>query len=299
MAPTQHAIEISDDMLRAWPLPWPDHDGDKEARGRVLIVAGSRELPGSAVLAGTAALRAGAGKLVIATGRSVAPSVAAAVPEARVLSLAETEQGALHDAALHALAPFAGKVAAVLVGPGLHDEDATLRFVQSLLPLFGPTTLVLDTLAMGIVSHGGLPSGARALLTPHAGEMAHLTGMHKDAVLADPHRTAFDAAARWQATVAMKGAVTFIATHDGQVWRHEGGNVGLATSGSGDVLAGVVAGLAARGAPLEQAAAWGVALHARAGVRLAQRLGTLGYLARELPGEIPALMQSLRGDRER
>jgi len=256
-------------------------------------VAGSRELPGAAVLAGTAALRAGAGKLVIATGRSVAPWVAAAVPEARVVALAETAQGALHDAALHALEPFAGEVATVLVGPGLHDENATLRFVQLLLPLFGSTKLVLDTLAMGVVSHGGLPAGARALLTPHAGEMAHLTQADKEGVLADPQRIAIDAAARWQATVAMKGAVTFIATQDGQVWRHEGGNVGLATSGSGDVLAGVVAGLAARGATLEQAAAWGVALHARAGVRLAQRLGTLGYLARELPAEIPGLMQSL------
>jgi ADP-dependent NAD(P)H-hydrate dehydratase len=93
--------------------------------------------------------------------------------------------------------------------------------------------------------------------------------------------------------IALKGAITHIAAPDARVWRHQGGNSGLATSGSGDVLAGLIAGLVARGATLEQAAAWGVALHARAGERLAQRLGPLGYLARELPTEVPSIMGSL------
>jgi NAD(P)H-hydrate repair Nnr-like enzyme with NAD(P)H-hydrate dehydratase domain len=102
------------------------------------------------------------------------------------------------------------------------------------------------------------------------------------------------AARNWNAVVALKGATTFIASPRGQVWRHSGGQPGLATSGSGDVLAGVIAGLAAQGAPLEQAGAWGVVLHAMAGARLARKLGPLGYLARELAGEIPALMKALR-----
>jgi NAD(P)H-hydrate repair Nnr-like enzyme with NAD(P)H-hydrate dehydratase domain len=80
---------------------------------------------------------------------------------------------------------------------------------------------------------------------------------------------------------------------DGRLWRHEGGNVGLAVSGSGDALAGIIGGLAARGAPLEQAAAWGVALHARAGARLAEANGPLGYLARDLPSQVPMLMHAL------
>ena len=94
--------------------------------------------------------------------------------------------------------------------------------------------------------------------------------------------------------VALKGATTHIAAPDGRLWRHDGGNVGLASSGSGDTLSGIIAGLAARGAPLEQACAWGVALHARAGERLAQRIGPLGYLAREIAGEVPALLHELR-----
>ena len=95
--------------------------------------------------------------------------------------------------------------------------------------------------------------------------------------------------------MALKGATTIIADPDGHAWRHDGGNIGLAVSGSGDVLAGLVAGLCARGAAIEQAAVWGVALHARAGDRLAGRIGRLGFLAREMPGEVPALMHELSG----
>jgi ADP-dependent NAD(P)H-hydrate dehydratase len=83
---------------------------------------------------------------------------------------------------------------------------------------------------------------------------------------------------------------------DGELWQHEGGNVGLAISGSGDTLAGIIAGLAARGATLEQATAWGVLLHAQAGEKLAQRIGALGYLAREIADEVPRLLDTLGRD---
>ncbi|WP_260498526.1 NAD(P)H-hydrate dehydratase [Aquabacterium sp. J223] len=137
------------------------------------------------------------------------------------------------------------------------------------------------------------------LLTPHAGEMAKLCGRDKAEVLASAGEQALAAAARWSVHVALKGPVTHLAAPDGRHWRHQGGNSGLGTSGSGDVLAGLIAGLAARGAPLAQAAAWGVALHARAGEALARRIGPLGYLARELPAEVPALMASLGPPPER
>jgi NAD(P)H-hydrate repair Nnr-like enzyme with NAD(P)H-hydrate dehydratase domain len=130
------------------------------------------------------------------------------------------------------------------------------------------------------------------LLTPHAGEMASLTGARKEVVEASPHTAALEAARAWNAVVALKGAVTHIAAPDGRTWRHEGGNAGLGTAGSGDVLGGIISGLMARGAALEQACAWGVALHAFAGVKLAARYGTLGYLAREIPGEVPGIMHA-------
>jgi NAD(P)H-hydrate repair Nnr-like enzyme with NAD(P)H-hydrate dehydratase domain len=131
------------------------------------------------------------------------------------------------------------------------------------------------------------------ILTPHAGEMAHLSGLPKEIIAEAPLAVAMEAAERWNACVALKGAPTFIAMPDGQSWRFDGGSPGLGTSGSGDTLAGLIGGLAARGLPPLQACAWGVLLHARAGDVLARRAGPLGYLARELPAEVPALMHAI------
>jgi ADP-dependent NAD(P)H-hydrate dehydratase len=280
-------------LLRRWPLPEVPADADKEDRGRVLVVAGSREIPGAALLAAVAALRAGAGKLVVATARSVAQPLALALPEARVLGLPEDEQGAFTPAAIDLIGDSAQQAAAVLVGPGLMDAAGTCRFLHALLPLLAPTQVVLDALAMDIVRRRQRFEQP-VLLTPHAGEMAHLSGRSKDAVTADPEAAVLDAATRWNATVALKGATTLIATPQGGRWRHAAGHPGLATSGSGDVLAGVIAGLAAQQCALEQACAWGVVLHSLAGAALARRMGPVGYLARELPAEIPAVVRRLR-----
>lgn len=288
-------IEIDDETLRGSPLPLQD-GGDKEDRGRVLVIAGSREIPGAAVLAATAALRAGAGKVTIATPASIAQAVAFAVPESRVIALDETAEGGISAHGAAPLEALAGRVQAVLVGPGMTYEPATYALAASVLKIFRESSIVLDAGAMNLLCtppHGGMRFGSPVLLTPHAGEMATLTGASKDAVTANPAEAALNAARAWNAVVALKGPVTHIAAPDGRLWRHEGGNFGLATSGSGDVLSGIIAGLVARGAPLEGASAWGVALHARAGERLAGRCGVIGYLARELAGEVPALMAEL------
>jgi ADP-dependent NAD(P)H-hydrate dehydratase len=279
-------------LLREWPLPQLADDADKEARGRVLVVAGSREIPGAAVLAAEAALRAGAGKVLIATAQSIASQMAFAVPEARVIAVPETARGSFSTDGLALLQENAKAVDAALIGSGLMDESGTTEFVTALMPMLAHAPVVLDALAMNVVKESGLSQPA--VLTPHAGEMAHLTGHRKEEVLADPEQAAVAAAKRWNAVVALKGGCTVIASPAGGRWRHESGQPGLATSGSGDVLAGVMAGLLAQGAPLEQACPWGVVLHAMAGARLSARLGPLGYLARELPGEIPALLKKLQ-----
>ncbi|RSZ57471.1 NAD(P)H-hydrate dehydratase [Massilia atriviolacea] len=293
-----HMITIDSAALRAWPLPMPPAEGDKERRGHVLVLGGSCEMPGAVILAATAALRAGAGKLTIATGASVAQLVALAMPEARVIGLRETAEGGFEREALATLDPLARKIDAVLIGPGMQDEAATAALVRALLPRLAGIGVVLDANAMGIVANpdqGGDAAPFRfaepVILTPHAGEMAHLSGMPKEDILADPDSAARTAAQAWNAVVALKGARTVISAPEGGPWQHEGGNVGLAISGSGDTLAGIIAGLAARGATLAQATCWGVALHAQAGERLALRFGALGYLAREIPAEIPALME--------
>lgn len=268
--------------LATWPLPALHDEADKEARGQVLVIAGSREIPGAALLAGMAALRAGAGKLVIATGESVALQMGLAMPEARVIALPETAAGGFDERGIDLLEHNLARAAAVLVGPGMLDAGATHRFTARLLPRLAGRPVVLDALAMGATS---VCERFRepVLLTPHAGEMASLTGAGKQDVLDDPATAALRGAQRWNGVVAVKGALTVIATPQGRLWRHEGGNCGLATSGSGDTLAGFMAGLCARGASLEQAAAWGVVVHALAGDRLAAQRGPVGYLARELP----------------
>jgi ADP-dependent NAD(P)H-hydrate dehydratase len=283
-------------LLRRWPLPVLADDADKEVRGRVLVIAGSREIPGAALLAATAALRAGAGKLVIATAQSIAPPLALAVPEARVLALPENDEGSFAMGGIRLLEDSARRVDAALIGPGLMDAAGSCRFIAALLPSLAHAPVVLDALAMDLV-RDGRRFEQPVLLTPHAGEMAHLRGIGKKTVTDDPAHAVTAAAADWQATVALKGADTLIATANGGRWRHEGGHPGLATSGSGDVLAGAIAGLAAQGVPLEQACAWGVVLHALAGAALGRRVGPLGYLARELPGELPALMRKLQQPR--
>lgn len=288
---------ISPALLRRWPLPQPDEEGDKEERGRVLVVGGAWEMPGAVVLAATAALRAGAGKLQIATCRSLAQMVAVAIPEARVFALPETRAGAVALSAAAEISKRAAEMDAVLIGPGMIDEKLVAQLVQKVLPRIGKATVILD--AGGLACFKESPQclhhlGCKAVLTPHAGEMANMLGISKLAVTRDPLATARKAATDLRAVVALKGAETYIAAHgNSKTYCNRTGNVGLATSGSGDTLSGIIAGLAARGAQPLQAAVWGVYLHARAGDVLAKNIGRLGYLARELLAEVPALMSEL------
>jgi hydroxyethylthiazole kinase-like uncharacterized protein yjeF len=287
---------ISPRLLRQWPLPQPDEGGDKEARGRVLVLGGSVEMPGAVVLAATAAARAGAGKLQIATCRSVAPHVAVVVPEARVFALPETRTGALAASGVERIGEYINEAQSVLVGPGMIDEGAIARFVKNLLARLDGPVIVLD--ANALTSLARAPESlaklrGRVVLTPHAEEMGELLNSDRAAVERARTDALQQAVARFNAVVVLKGRETLIAAPGSKLYCNRAGNVGLATSGSGDTLAGLIAGLAARGAAPLQAAVWGVYLHARAGERLARRHGLLGYLARELPDEVPALMSQL------
>jgi hydroxyethylthiazole kinase-like uncharacterized protein yjeF len=286
---------ITRTALRRWPLPAPSAHGDKDSRGRVLVVGGARDLPGAVLLAGVGALRAGAGKLQLAAPGSVALALGVALPEALAAALPETRTGGIAPSAAPAIADRAASVDALLIGPGMVDGEIVRRLLERLVPtLPDSVTLVLDAGALNALAGAwGLlhPLGGRVVLTPHAGEMAAVLGVERDAVERDPQATARRAARELQAVVALKGPESYIAAPDGALHRYRGGSVGLATSGSGDTLAGVVAGLAARGAPPAQAAAWGVFLHGEAGNVLARRLGPVGFLARELLAEIPRLMR--------
>ena len=291
-------VPVTPDLLRSMPLPRHQEGDDKDQRGRVLVVAGSVEVPGGALLCGIGALRAGAGKLQIATCRSVAPHLAVAAPEARVSRLDETPGGGISPDESDKLAARAGRCGALLVGPGMMDEDgeASLLTTRLLERMDAGPGVVLDAAALPDLGDGGAVlrrHAGRVVLTPHAGEMATLLGVPRDEVLADPLGAARRAAGALGAVVAMKGGCTFIVSPQGEAWSCDQGNVGLATSGSGDTLAGVIAGLIARGADPVRATLWGVFLHGEAGDRLARKRGPVGFLARELLAEVPSIMAEL------
>lgn len=284
--------------LRQMPLPVPDADGDKEDRGRVLVVGGAREVPGALVLAGTAALRAGAGKLQLAAPAAIAVAVGVAVPEARVFALPESAGGGIDPAAADEVAGRAEDAEALLLGPGLMDPPAALALTAAVLARLRAPALVLDAgalPALGEDRDGLRRLGGRAVVTPHAGEMATLLGVGREEVDADPEGAARRAAVRLGAVVALKGPRTFVVSPGGDAFVYDRGRVGLATSGSGDSLAGIVAGLLARGADPLRAAAWAVYLHGEAGNVLTRRRGALGFLARDLLDEVPPLLERLGG----
>lgn len=286
-------VAVTRALLRRMALPEPDAGGSKDERGRVFVVGGSVPVPGALVLAGTAALRAGAGKLTLATCARIAPLIGVAVPEALVMGLATTRSGGIAPAAATPIIGAARQVNALLIGPGMMNDRTTTALVARVVRRLESPTLVLDAGALStlIDQRDALRAlGGNIVLTPHAGEMASMLGISESEVAADALGIARRAARELGATVALKGATTFVATPDGTAYRYDGGNVGLATSGSGDTLAGIVAGLAARGATPVRAALWGVYLHGAAGNALARRLGPLGFLARELLDEVPALM---------
>lgn len=277
-------------MLQRWPLPSIDGDGGKEARGRILIVAGCTQVPGAALLAGEAALRVGAGKLQIATVQEAALALAIAVPEAKVLGLPSDGSGQI-DGVSADLQHDCAHADAVLLGPGMENSPQTLKLAEYVAH-HASATLVVDAGGLCLFKRQQ-PWSSPPVITPHAGEMAALTGQSVEEITADAARIAADFALKSGTVVVLKGAVTHIAAPDGRTWRHEGGSVGLGTSGSGDVLAGIIAGLIARGASAEQAAVWGVYLHGRAGEELEASLGPLGFLAREISARVPRLLQAL------
>jgi ADP-dependent NAD(P)H-hydrate dehydratase len=268
-------------LLREWALP--DPQGSKESRGTVLVVGGARCTPGAVLLAGVAALRAGAGRLQLAVAAESAVPLSIAVPEAKVVGL--TSDGDTPDEMLR----LAGDADVIALGPGLDDIDHTTRLMKSVLGAAGPeTAVVLDAYALGALSKDpGLLRQSRAVLTPNLAEAEHLLGRAPGDDLAAAARKL---AERYRAVVSLYG---HIADPGGGAWREESGDAGLGTSGSGDVRAGIVAGLLGRGADPAQAACWAAYVHSMSGRRLAPSHGRIGFLARELVDEVAATIATV------
>lgn len=269
-------------LLRAWGLPDP---GDsKKSRGRVIVVGGSRRSPGAVVLAGEAALRVGAGRLGLVVPRSIDAQLGVTMPEAGVFAMPEDAGHSFDDAVITELE----SADAVLLGPGFDDAEQTLATLVHVVSV-GVQCLVLDAFALGVLSEvprSKLP--ADLILNPNKEEAAILLDRDlSDDAVAD----ASEIARRFDAIVNCYGTV---AAPTGQTWQVEAGGPGLGTSGSGDVLAGAIAGFAARGVEPSRAAVWGSWTHARAGDRLTARTG-IGFLARELATELTPTLAETTG----
>jgi hydroxyethylthiazole kinase-like uncharacterized protein yjeF len=280
-------VKLDRAALKAHPLP-PIVDGDKETKGRILIVAGSGQVPGAALLAANAAMRAGAGKLRIATVESIAVQLGVAIPEAMVIGLPEDEDGGFARAAVKPLAEQAAKVDAIVAGPGMAEGDACERIAEALLA--SKARIALDAALLHTLQPASGDRGTRPVLLPHSGELAALLDCHEDKVERDPVGCGRRAAELYRSVVLVKGVTSHVITPEGDVWTYDGGAPGLGISGSGDVLAGIVGGLLARGAEPLNALLWTVWLHGEAGAALAKRIGPIGFLAREIADEVPALL---------
>jgi hydroxyethylthiazole kinase-like uncharacterized protein yjeF len=278
-------------LLKKHPLPRIG-SGDKDERGSILIIAGSRDVAGAALLTALAGMRAGAGRLQIATVDSAATQLAMAMPEAMVVGLAQGRDGGFAPSTLKPLAELAAKADAVVAGPGMQGNAQAPKLAAALVGNGNPVALDAALLrALPAREQEVQRSETPPILLPHAGEMASLLGIDEAEVEADPLTAARTCADRYDAVTLLKGVESHVVTPDGQAFCFRGGGPGLGISGSGDTLAGIVGGLLARRADPLTALLWAVWCHGEAGRRLGDKVGTLGYLAREIPGEVPALLE--------
>lgn len=291
----RHPTPVTPALLRDWTLPEPG--GSKYGRGQVLVVGGARATPGAAMLAGLSALRMGAGRLSLAVAESVAAHVAVAIPESGAFGLPEDARGSVTGAdAADLLGKELSGASAVLVGPGLDEPEGSARLLGEVVgALPADTPVVLDAYGATVLPDVDASVrdalAGRLVLTPNTGELARLLGV--DGLEgADVAEATVQCAKQYGAAVGCNTWVGFA----GRVWQMTDGDSGLATSGSGDVMAGAVLGLLGRGATLPQALVWGKHVHAVAGGMLSARFGRVGFLAGELGEELPRVLRTLGGD---
>jgi NAD(P)H-hydrate epimerase len=301
-------------------LPARPSSAHKGTFGRALIVAGSVNYTGAAALAAAAATRVGTGLVTAALPAPIHPGVAANVVEATYLLLPH-DLGVVTSGAVKVLQDEMNDYDALLVGPGLGQEKETVSFVHSLLGVENlerkgrigfiarSNEEVEETLSLPplVIDADGLNALAKVegwwrvlppgtILTPHPGEMARLMGGESSVKEIQAEREAIAArmAARWGVVVVLKGAHTIVAHPEGGIVVMPFANAGLATAGSGDVLAGAIVGLRAQGMGALEAAAAGAYVHGLAGELARKEVGEMGMVAGDLPSRLPRVLERIR-----
>ncbi len=282
-------------MTAAWArdhLPRRSRDANKGTFGKVMAVVGSEDYVGAAFLSAASAYRAGAGLVTLALIRSIQTSLVSMVPEATFLLLPGSEGGLAPDSLDELRRGWHG-YDVLLIGCGVGHREQTQTFVRAALyepDRDGPRNLVVDADGLNaLASETDWWTNFRrpAVLTPHPGEFARLARMSVPEVQANRVELARDRAQLWNKVVVLKGANTVVALPDGRAMLSPFANPALATAGTGDVLAGTIAGLLAQGLELDDAAAAGVFVHGTAGELLRRNFGDAGGLAGDLVRLLP------------
>ncbi|MFQ5987491.1 MAG: NAD(P)H-hydrate dehydratase, partial [Dehalococcoidia bacterium] len=291
---------ITEEFVRSM-LPRRPRNAHKGTFGRVLVCAGSIHYIGAAYLACQGAMRVGAGLVTLALARSLQPILATKLTEGTYVPLPESEPGFIHAEASKVLHEWLVGYDVLLMGCGLSQHPSVMEFIRGSLLQMPPSlspALVLDADVLNTLAQSPgwwQKLNLNAILTPHPGEMARLTGLPMEEIQSDRLRVTREAAALWQKTVVLKGAHTLVVSPDGGAKISSMANPGLASAGTGDVLSGAIAGLVAQGLSYFDAAACGVYLHGAAGEIVRENLGDAGMIASDLLPALPRAIKKIKG----
>lgn len=276
-------------------LPKRRADSHKGLNGHVGVIAGSHGYTGAAVLCASGALRAGSGLVSLAVANSLRSIMEAKMTEVMTRTLPELASGAIGLKSIPFVEELSNYWDVIALGPGMGRQNETQAAIREIVRN-AEKPLVID--ADGIVALAGHmdvihQADAMAILTPHPGEMAQLTGLSAMQVNQDRIGIARRTANQWGSIIVLKGAPTIVAFPDGEVFVNTSGNAGMATGGTGDVLTGVIAALIAQGLSSHDAAVAGVYLHGLAG-DIASQAGAVGLIAGDLLQALPAAIAGLQ-----
>lgn len=283
-------------------LPVRPFISNKGTFGKVIVIAGSMKYTGAAYLACSGAMRVGTGLVTLAIPASLQPVLAAKLTETTFIPLPESKSGEISPEAVDIINNEVEDYQTILVGSGLGLEKPTAELVKGLIfeKRNSVINMVLDADALNIISNEKMTTerwrgvSGNVILTPHPGEMSRLSGIPVVKIQGDRLGTASRAASEWEKVVVLKGAYTVIAAPDGRVSVSPFANPGLATAGTGDVLAGIISGLAAQHIPIYDAAIAGVYIHGKAGEMVTCSMGDTGMIAGDLLPVIPKVIKIIK-----
>lgn len=291
-------IGIIDAKMASAILPRRPVNAHKGTSGKLMVIAGSANYPGAAFLSSAGAARSGAGLVTLAVPRSLQATVVSILPEATYIPLEESSPGTVNIQAGKKITQSMEGYNAILLGCGLGQTQESRELIRLVLHQAKMVNMpvVLDADALNLLAASpewGVTLPSRCILTPHPGEMERLSGLSVSQIQATRIEISRKKAREWNQVVVLKGAYTAIASPDGRVMVNNCLNPALASAGTGDVLAGIIAGLLAQGLNLFDAAWLGVYLHSQAGIEASRERGPQGVLASDLLPLLPGVIKSL------